>query len=84
MRALTAHAEGPRKKLNSHQSGHITEVTGRSVARAWEGVGIRKLERISVRRRPDAVAAELAVQLQQVQAEREELVIAERVLNRLA
>ena len=32
----------------------------------------------------DALAEELAKQLREVQAEREELVIAERVLNRLA
>ncbi|GBQ04452.1 hypothetical protein SSP531S_59490 [Streptomyces spongiicola] len=43
------------------------------------------LERITARRGElDALAAELAKQLQEVQAEREELLVAERVLNRLA
>ncbi|MFF7987880.1 hypothetical protein ACFZDK_54160 [Streptomyces sp. NPDC007901] len=42
-------------------------------------------ERITARRSElDTLAAELARQLQEVQAGREELVIAERVLNRLA
>lgn len=46
---------------------------------------MRELERITARRGElDTLAAELAKQLQEVQAEREELVIAERVLNRLA
>ncbi|GGK62829.1 hypothetical protein [Streptomyces flaveus] len=46
---------------------------------------MRELERITARRSElDTLAAELAKQLQEVQAEREELVIAERVLNRLA
>ncbi|MDH6706694.1 hypothetical protein P3T27_003421 [Kitasatospora sp. MAA19] len=44
-----------------------------------------ELERITVRRSElDALAGELGKQLQEVQAEREELVIAERVLQRLA
>jgi hypothetical protein len=43
------------------------------------------LERITARRSElDALADELAKQLQEVQAEREELLVAERVLNRLA
>jgi hypothetical protein len=43
------------------------------------------LERIIARRSElDALADELAKQLQEVQAEREELLVAERVLNRLA
>ncbi|WAX77529.1 hypothetical protein [Streptomyces sp. KMM 9044] len=43
------------------------------------------LERITARRSElDALAEELAKQLQEVQAEREELLVAERVLNRLA
>ncbi|MFJ3310931.1 hypothetical protein ACIPSA_49980 [Streptomyces sp. NPDC086549] len=43
------------------------------------------LERIIARRSElDALAEELAKQLQEVQAEREELLVAERVLNRLA
>ncbi|MGX1915793.1 hypothetical protein ACWIID_44465 [Streptomyces phaeochromogenes] len=46
---------------------------------------MRELERITARRSElDTLAAELAKQLREVQAEREELVIAERVLNRLA
>ena len=46
---------------------------------------MRELERITARRGElDTLAAELAKQLQEVQSEREELVIAERVLNRLA
>jgi hypothetical protein len=46
---------------------------------------MRELERITARRSElDRRAAELAGQLQEVQAEREELVIAERVLNRVA
>lgn len=46
---------------------------------------MRELERITARRSElDAFAEELAKQLQEAQAEREELVIAERVLNRLA
>lgn len=46
---------------------------------------MRELERITARRSQlDRLAAELAMQLQEVQAEREELVIAWRVLNRLA
>ncbi|MER5852719.1 hypothetical protein ABT126_38500 [Streptomyces sp. NPDC002012] len=44
-----------------------------------------ELERITARRSElDALAEELGKQLQEVQAEREELVIAERVLQRLA
>jgi cytochrome c553 len=43
------------------------------------------LERIIARRSElDTLAEELAKQLQEVQAEREELLVAERVLNRLA
>lgn len=43
------------------------------------------LERIIARRNElDVLAEELAKQLQEVQAEREELLVAERVLNRLA
>ncbi|GAA0652554.1 hypothetical protein GCM10009535_33650 [Streptomyces thermocarboxydovorans] len=58
---------------------------GRYAGRAWEGVGMRELERITARRSElDTLAEELVKQLQEVQAEREELVIAERVLNRLA
>ncbi|GAB2785614.1 hypothetical protein GCM10027073_17550 [Streptomyces chlorus] len=46
---------------------------------------MRELERIIARRSElDLLAAELAKQLQEVQAGREELVIAERVLYRLA
>nr|WP_168486794.1 hypothetical protein [Streptomyces sp. RLB1-33]QIY68017.1 hypothetical protein HEP84_00480 [Streptomyces sp. RLB1-33]QIY68038.1 hypothetical protein HEP84_00610 [Streptomyces sp. RLB1-33] len=46
---------------------------------------MQELERITARRsEPDTLAGELAKQLQEVQAEREELVIAERVLNRPA
>ncbi|MFC5854291.1 hypothetical protein ACFPZI_21550 [Streptomyces chlorus] len=45
---------------------------------------MQKLERITARRSElDTLAEELAKQLQEVQAEREELLIAERVLNRL-
>ncbi|QIY68017.2 hypothetical protein HEP84_00610 [Streptomyces sp. RLB1-33] len=48
-------------------------------------MGMQELERITARRsEPDTLAGELAKQLQEVQAEREELVIAERVLNRPA
>lgn len=44
-----------------------------------------ELERITARRSElDALAEELAKRLEEVQAEREELVIAERVLHRLA
>ncbi|MCE4942142.1 hypothetical protein LVX13_03205 [Streptomyces albulus] len=44
-----------------------------------------ELERITARRsEPDMLADELGKQLQEVQAEREDLVIAERVLQRLA
>jgi hypothetical protein len=46
---------------------------------------MQELERIAARRSElDALAEELAKQLAEVQAEREELVIAERVLHRLA
>ncbi|MCX4853980.1 hypothetical protein OG426_53200 [Streptomyces canus] len=46
---------------------------------------MRELERITARRGElDTPAGELAKQLQEVQAEREELTVAERVLNRLA
>jgi len=46
---------------------------------------MRELGRITARRSElDALAEELAKQLQEVQAAREELVIAERILNRLA
>ncbi|WUH42905.1 hypothetical protein OHA71_49120 [Streptomyces sp. NBC_00444] len=46
---------------------------------------MRELERITARRSElDTLAEELAKQLAEVQAEREELVIAERVLKRLA
>ncbi|MGI3224592.1 hypothetical protein ACRJ4B_12200 [Streptomyces sp. GTA36] len=46
---------------------------------------MRELERITARRSElDTLTEELAKQLQEVQAEREELVIAERVLHRLA
>ncbi|MCX4538881.1 hypothetical protein [Streptomyces sp. NBC_01669] len=46
---------------------------------------MQERERITARRSElDALAAELAKQLQEVQVEREELVIAERVLNLLA
>ncbi|MDQ1051551.1 hypothetical protein [Streptomyces sp. V4I2] len=46
---------------------------------------MRELERITARRGElDTLAEELAKQLQEVQAEREELIVAERVLNRLA
>ncbi|MEU0342420.1 hypothetical protein ABZ092_26535 [Streptomyces bobili] len=46
---------------------------------------MQDLERITARRSElDTLAEELAKQLQEVQAEREELVIAERVLNRVA
>ncbi|MFF4590417.1 hypothetical protein [Streptomyces sp. NPDC001388] len=46
---------------------------------------MQELERITARRSElNALAEELAKQLQEVQAEREELVIAERVLRRLA
>ncbi|RZB19610.1 hypothetical protein StrepF001_12855 [Streptomyces sp. F001] len=46
---------------------------------------MQDLERITARRSElDTLAEELAKQLQEVQVEREELVIAERVLNRLA
>ncbi|MFD7283420.1 hypothetical protein ACFV80_42150 [Streptomyces sp. NPDC059862] len=46
---------------------------------------MQELERITARRSElDTLAEELAKHLQEVQAEREELVIAERVLNRLA
>lgn len=45
---------------------------------------MRELERITTRRNElDTLAEELTKQLQEVQAEREELVIAERVLTRL-
>jgi hypothetical protein len=45
---------------------------------------MQELERIAARRSElDALAEELAKQLGEVQAEREEMVIAERVLNRL-
>ncbi|MEU9269974.1 hypothetical protein AB0E04_31595 [Streptomyces sp. NPDC048251] len=50
-----------------------------------EGVGMLELERITARRNePDTLAGELVMQLAKVQAGREELVIAERVLHRLA
>ncbi|MDH6624505.1 hypothetical protein M2271_002309 [Streptomyces sp. LBL] len=46
---------------------------------------MQELERITARRSElDTLAEELAKRLQEVQAEREEPVIAERVLNRLA
>lgn len=46
---------------------------------------MRELERITARRDElDALAEALTKQLHEVQAEREELIIAERVLNRLA
>jgi hypothetical protein len=46
---------------------------------------MRELERITAcRSELDTLAEELAKRLQEVQAEREELVVAERVLNRLA
>ncbi|MER5757402.1 hypothetical protein [Streptomyces sp. NPDC002088] len=46
---------------------------------------MRELERITARRSElDVVAEELTKQLGEVQAEREELVVAERVLHRLA
>jgi len=46
---------------------------------------MQELERITARRSElDTLTEELAKRLQEVQAEREELVIAERVLNRLA
>jgi hypothetical protein len=46
---------------------------------------MQELERITARRSElDTLAEELAKLLQEVQAEREELLIAERVLNRLA
>ncbi|MGX4695085.1 hypothetical protein [Streptomyces sp. JNUCC 63] len=46
---------------------------------------MQELERIAARRSElDTLAEELAKQLQEVRAEREELVIAERVLMRLA
>ena len=46
---------------------------------------MQELERITARRSElDMLAEGLAKQLGEVQAEREELVIAERVLNRLA
>ncbi|WP_392749474.1 hypothetical protein [Streptomyces sp. LN590] len=46
---------------------------------------MQELERITARRSElDALTDELAKQLQEVQTEREELVIAERVLHRLA
>ncbi|MFF3505772.1 hypothetical protein [Streptomyces sp. NPDC003247] len=46
---------------------------------------MQALERITDRwGEPDAGAEELTKRVQEVQAEREELVIAERVLNRLA
>jgi hypothetical protein len=46
---------------------------------------MRELERITARRSElDTLAEELTRRLQEVQAERKELVIAERVLNRLA
>ncbi|GAB2994803.1 hypothetical protein GCM10023080_071440 [Streptomyces pseudoechinosporeus] len=46
---------------------------------------MQELERIAARRGElDTLVEELAKQLHEVQAEREELVIAERVLNRLA
>lgn len=46
---------------------------------------MQELERITARRSElDTRAEELAKQLEEVQAQREELVIAERVLNRLA
>ncbi|MCX4460921.1 hypothetical protein OG585_48880 (plasmid) [Streptomyces sp. NBC_01340] len=46
---------------------------------------MQELERITARRNElDVLAEQLAKQLQEVRAEREELVIAERVLNRLA
>lgn len=46
---------------------------------------MRELERITARRSElDTFAEELAKQLREVQAEREELAIAERVLNRPA
>lgn len=46
---------------------------------------MRELERITARRSElDTLAEELAKQLGEVQAEREDLVVAERVLNRLA
>ncbi|GAA1305335.1 hypothetical protein GCM10009647_023920 [Streptomyces sanglieri] len=46
---------------------------------------MRDLERITARRSElDALAEKLTEQLGEVQAEREELVVAERVLNRLA
>ncbi|MEV3915133.1 hypothetical protein [Streptomyces canus] len=46
---------------------------------------MRELERITARRGElDTLAGELAKQLQEVQAERKALIVAERVLNRLA
>ncbi|MGJ3561849.1 hypothetical protein ACR6C2_40745 [Streptomyces sp. INA 01156] len=45
---------------------------------------MQELERITARRSElDTLAVELSKQLQEVQAEREDLLIAERVLNRL-
>ncbi|MEU9175205.1 hypothetical protein AB0D34_46970 [Streptomyces sp. NPDC048420] len=53
--------------------------------RTREGAGMQERQWITARRSElEAIAEELAKQLQEVQAERDELAIAERVLNRLA
>ncbi|WP_406421042.1 hypothetical protein [Streptomyces sp. NBC_00842] len=53
--------------------------------RVVKGAGMSELERTTARRSElDVLAEELGKRLQEVQAEREELVIAERVLHRLA
>ncbi|WP_225859356.1 hypothetical protein [Streptomyces albicerus] len=63
----------------------LRSLTGPVLGERGEGVGMLELERITARRNElDTLAEELAKQLAEVQAEREELVIAERVLHRLA
>lgn len=61
--------------------------TGSSLS-GWAGIGREAIgerdDEVRAVHRSDTRAEELAKQLQEVQAEREELVIAERVLNRLA
>ncbi|MDH6120226.1 cytochrome c553 [Kitasatospora sp. GAS204A] len=65
--------------------GRLRSVTMRTAAGWRGGCGMSELERITARRSElDALAEELGKQLREVQAERDELVIAERVLRRLA
>ncbi|MCX5328631.1 hypothetical protein [Streptomyces sp. NBC_00140] len=62
----------------------MTVLTLRSVTGLVRRETVADLERITARRGElDTLAGELAKQLQEVQAEREELIVAERVLNRL-